>query len=360
MPPVSDSVLDAVVIGGGHNGLVAAAYLAGAGRSVRVLERAGSLGGAARSDEVFPGRPARLSKYAYLVSLLPQLIVDELGLDLSLRRRVVSSYTPVGDGGILVDDADPDATRASLGADAGAWDDLHELTTSVAERVFPTLTEPLRDADAFRRHVGDDGAWRDLFERPLGELLERCFVDDTVRGIVLTDALIGTFTHAHDLLANRCFLYHVIGRGTGHWDVPVGGMGTVTDQLAAAAAARGAELLTGQDVVALDHRRRRGHGHHRRRAHRRGPARCCATPPPPCSAGCSASRWTPARRRPGQGQHAAVAAAGAARRGRCAPSGPSPARSTSTRATSSSRRPTGRRPTAGCPMSRPARSTATR
>ncbi len=251
MPPVSDSVLDAVVIGGGHNGLVAAAYLAGAGRSVRVLERAGSLGGAARSDEVFPGRPARLSKYAYLVSLLPQLIVDELGLDLSLRRRVVSSYTPVGDGGILVDDADPDATRASLGADAGAWDDLHELTTSVAERVFPTLTEPLRDADAFRRHVGDEGAWRDLFERPLGELLERCFVDDTVRGIVLTDALIGTFTHAHDLLANRCFLYHVIGRGTGHWDVPVGGMGTVTDQLAAAAAARGAELLTGQDVVAL-------------------------------------------------------------------------------------------------------------
>ena len=72
----------------------------------------------------------------------------------------------------------------------------------------------------------------DLFERPIGELIERRFDDDTVRGIVLTDALIGTFTHAHDLLANRCFLYHVIGGGTGHWDVPVGGMGTVSAQLA--------------------------------------------------------------------------------------------------------------------------------
>ena len=72
-----------------------------------------------------------------------------------------------------------------------------------------------------------------------------------MRGIVLTDALIGTFTHAHDLLANRCFLYHVIGRGTGHWDVPVGGMGTVSAQLAAAADKRGAELVTGVEVVGV-------------------------------------------------------------------------------------------------------------
>ena len=75
-----------------------------------------------------------------------------------------------------------------------------------------------------------------------------------MRGIVLTDALIGTFASAHgpDLLANRCFLYHVIGGGTGHWDVPVGGMGTVAAELAAAAERRGAELVTGREVTAIE------------------------------------------------------------------------------------------------------------
>ena len=102
---------DAVVIGGGHNGLTCAAYLAGAGRSVLVLERSSAFGGAARSERVFPGSGALLSKYAYLVSLLPPLIVDELGLDITLCRRRVSSYTPVGDTGILVDETDPVATR---------------------------------------------------------------------------------------------------------------------------------------------------------------------------------------------------------------------------------------------------------
>ncbi len=242
---------DAVVIGGGHNGLACAAYLADAGRSVLVVERSRSLGGAARSERVFPGHAADVSKYSYLVSLLPQQVVDELGLDVTLRRRDISSYTPTGDGGILVDGTDVDATRRALGADATAWDELYGLTATIAERTFPTLTEPLLGRNAFRRRVADDAAWRDLFERPIGELLERRFTDDVVRGIVLTDALIGTFTHAHDLLANRCFLYHVIGRGTGHWDVPIGGMGTVSAQLAAAADRRGAELVTGVEVTAL-------------------------------------------------------------------------------------------------------------
>ena len=73
-------------IGGGHNGLACAAYLAEAGRSVVVLERTPSLGGAARSARVFPAHDALLSKYSYLVSLLPAQIVDELGLDIELRR----------------------------------------------------------------------------------------------------------------------------------------------------------------------------------------------------------------------------------------------------------------------------------
>jgi phytoene dehydrogenase-like protein len=246
--------VDVAVVGGGHNGLIAAAYLAERGRAVVVVERDGVVGGAARSAEVFPGHAARVSKYSYLVSLLPSLIVDELGLAITLARRRISSYTPVGDGGILVDDGDPARTAAGLGADATAWGELHEMTTRVAERVFPTLVEPLRSRDELRRHVGDDDAWKALFERPLGELLESRFEDDIVRGIVLTDGVIGTFAGAHDrsLLANRCFLYHVIGRGTGNWDVPVGGMGALTAELARAATARGATIETGVEVVAVE------------------------------------------------------------------------------------------------------------
>src|SRR5260370_20273955 len=86
---------DVVVVGGGHNGLTAASYLAGAGLSVAVLERLGHTGGAAVSAQAFPGFPTRLSRYSYLVSLMPELIVADLDLDLRLESRSTASYTPV-------------------------------------------------------------------------------------------------------------------------------------------------------------------------------------------------------------------------------------------------------------------------
>ena len=104
------------------------------------------------------------------------------------------------------------------------------MTEHVARVVFPTLTEPLLSRAALRERLGDDAAWDALVERPLGEVLTRYFEDDFERGIVATDALIGTFAGLDDesLRQNRCFLYHVIGNGTGDWDVPVGGMGALT------------------------------------------------------------------------------------------------------------------------------------
>src|SRR5438094_200406 len=82
----------------------------------------------------------------------------------------------------------------------------------VAERIFPTLTEPLRTRDELERIVGDDAAWGPIFERPLGELLEATFAADLTRGVALTDGVIGTFASANDpqLRQNRCFLYHVV------------------------------------------------------------------------------------------------------------------------------------------------------
>ncbi|GAA3447866.1 phytoene desaturase family protein [Planomonospora venezuelensis] len=250
---------DAVIAGGGHNGLVAAAYLARAGRRVLVLERLDHVGGLAVSARAFPGVDARLSRYSYLVSLLPSKIVKDLGLAVELRRRRYASYTPVGETGLLVDNDDAGRTAASFegvtggGADLDAWRRFYAMTAEVAAKVAPTLLEPLADRTAMRDLVGPE-AWRELFERPIGETVDERFADDTVRGVVLTDALIGTFADPGDgsLLANRCFLYHVIGDGTGDWNVPVGGMGAVSGGLAEAARAAGAELRTGAEVLAVD------------------------------------------------------------------------------------------------------------
>ncbi|MFF0062400.1 phytoene desaturase family protein [Streptomyces sp. NPDC005279] len=248
---------DAVIVGGGHNGLVAAAYLARAGRSVLVLERRGNTGGAAVSTRPFAGVDARLSRYSYLVSLLPDKIVRELGLNFAVRKRTVSSYTPRGGGGLLVGG---DRTRESFAALTGgdseyaSWQEFHGMNGRVAERVFPTLTEPLPTREALRARIDDETAWRTLFEEPIGVAIEQRFANDLVRGVVLTDALIGTFADAHDpsLLQNRCFLYHVIGGGTGDWDVPVGGMGALTDALAGAATAAGAEIATLHEVSRIE------------------------------------------------------------------------------------------------------------
>ncbi|WP_380164391.1 phytoene desaturase family protein [Jannaschia sp. R86511] len=256
-----DTHHDVVVVGGGHNGLTAAAYLARAGRRVLLLEQADHLGGASVSEQVFAGVDARLSRYSYLVSLLPRQVRDELGLDLRLVRRRVSSYTPDprrgGAAGLLVTD-DEAATTASFdrigaGADRAGWDGLYARTARAAQALWPTVTDPLLSREQARARIGDAAVWDLLVERPVGVGVAEAVQDDLVRGVALTDALIGTFADpGTDLLANRCFLYHVIGGGTGDWDVPVGGMGAVSGALADAARAAGADLRPSSRVVSLD------------------------------------------------------------------------------------------------------------
>jgi phytoene dehydrogenase-like protein len=214
---------DAIVIGAGHNGLVAAAYLARAGLSVLVLERLGEPGGAAVSASPFSGHADRLSRYSYLVALFPRRIARELGVMIDLRPRRVAAYA---EGRLF-----PEVSGIGSGS-----------------RLFNTLLEPLVDERIARGLMDDDA----IVDRPLGELLRERWDDPVVRGLIGTDGLIGTFASLDDpsLRQNRCYLWHVVGGG---WRVPVGGMGAITAELARAAHNEGAELRCGAEVVDVEH-----------------------------------------------------------------------------------------------------------
>src|SRR6476661_9155055 len=180
-PPVTRSRYDVVVVGGGHNGLVAAAYLARAGRSVLVLERLAQVGGAAISRQVFEGVDVRLSAYSYLVSLLPDRIVDDLGLEVRLADRAVASYTAtVRDGrpaGLLVERDEGPATVSSFhrltGSDAeyAGWRRFYARLATLAEDLAPTLTEPLLSPADLTGRLRDPELWHDLRARPLADVV---------------------------------------------------------------------------------------------------------------------------------------------------------------------------------------------
>lgn len=225
-----------------------------------VLERLDHVGGAAVSAHVFDGVGARLSRYAYLVSLLPRRILDDLGARVRLARRRYASYTPDpatgGATGLLVG---AESTFGAVGAagDEAGFHDFYRRCRLVTGRLWPTLLEPLPRRGALREAMGTDAearaAWRAMIDEPIGAAITAAVRSDLVRGVMATDALIGTFAALDDpaLTQNVCFLYHLLGNGTGEWDVPVGGMGAVSGALAAAAAGFGAEIRTGADVFAI-------------------------------------------------------------------------------------------------------------
>lgn len=265
--------VDVIVAGGGHNGLVAAILAAQAGKSVTLLERSDHLGGASVGQQLFPPHPARLSRYSYLISLMPDELIQRLGIDLRFASRAVSSYTPVRRAaggsqaavasGLLVErnpgPATEESFRALTGSDTeyAAWRQFYGEMSAMAGVLAPFLSGPLRyraqARDAVIAAAGEQ-IWIDVVENPIGDAIVRRFTDDTVRGVVATDALIGTSTSLFDpeLLANRCFLYHLIGRGTGEWLVPIGGMGALSDALHAKAVELGVEIRCSAAVLAAN------------------------------------------------------------------------------------------------------------
>jgi phytoene dehydrogenase-like protein len=198
------SQYDVVILGAGHNGLVAASYLGRAGLSVLLLEKNNYIGGAATSQKVFPDYDAQLSRYSYLVSLFPEKIIRDLGLNLELRRRATASFTPYLNheqhDGLLLSNVDEELGRQSMFELTGNKTEFEQmkafynLSRVFAENVWDTMLQPLIAKE------------------------------------------------------NRCFIYHLIGNKTGEWKVPVGGMGALRRELEQAARKAGAEILTSVEL----------------------------------------------------------------------------------------------------------------
>ena len=253
---------EVVIVGGGHNGLVAACYLAKAGKKVLVLEANKQVGGASTSEYVFAGLEAKLSRYSYLVSLLPDQIITDLGLNFKTISRKVSSYTPYQnmdeDSGLLVNRVWDESNRESFfqltksNNESDAWLKFYDQVSQLAKVIAPTLLKPLPTMGELKKQLNDDQIWKIMIEQSLGKTLDEYFKNDLVKGVVLTDGLIGTFTSAYEMQTNICFLYHLIGNGTGEWKVPQGGMGALVSELENKAISLGVEIKVNSKVKSIN------------------------------------------------------------------------------------------------------------
>lgn len=276
---------DCVVIGGGHNGLVAAAYLAKAGKSVCVLERRHVLGGCAATEELWPGY--RVSTAAYVVSLLLPEIIRELRLNhygFTILPRNPSSYTPLLDGRSLLMGPDRSRTREEIAKfskrDAEAYPKYETLLERIAAVIEPVLSKTPPDLLPLSkqwRKVGVSKRFRDtsrLWElyQALAELgddlpdaveivtgaarpiLERWFEAEVLRATIATDAIIGAFAPPSSPGTAYVLLHHVMGTAGGArgiWGYVRGGMGGLADALEAACRDLHVEIRREAEVVRI-------------------------------------------------------------------------------------------------------------
>ncbi len=267
---------DAVVVGGGHNGLVCAAYLAGAGLSVCVVERRAVLGGAAVTEEFHPG--FRNSTASYTVSLLDPQVVRDLNLaghGLVVRERPFGNFLPLPDGGYLKVGGGLAATQAEVAKfsrrDADALPMYYAMLDRVAAvlrgmlGVTPpnvragaladaaTLVDLARTGRRFRAlSLAERRDVVDLFTKSAGDVLDRWFESAPIKAAFGFDAVVGNFASPYTPGSAYVLLHHVFGEVNGkpgQWGHAVGGMGAITQAMAAECAARGVALRTGAPVA---------------------------------------------------------------------------------------------------------------
>jgi phytoene dehydrogenase-like protein len=266
LPP---NAYDAVVIGGGHNGLVAAAYLAKRGARVVVCESRHKIGGASDTMAPWPEAPEfKVTTLSYVMSLMPDTIIRDLQLERhGYRVHPVGPYiVPFADGGILVQHDDPArdhdefAKFSKRDADAaGRW---HAWIGGLAEILGPLLmttpprvgsrrprdlVEQLRLAWRFRRlDVRGVADITRLMTMSIADVLDRFFESDQVKTVMALNGLIGTWAGPHEPGTGYVMAHHSIGDvgdgQLGGWAVPEGGMGAVADAIASSARTLGAEI----------------------------------------------------------------------------------------------------------------------
>ena len=260
---------DVVIIGAGHNGLTCAAYLAGAGLRVTVVERRRSVGGAAVTEEFCPG--FRNSVAAYTVSLLnPKVIADLRLADHGLRivERRAQNFLPSPDGShLLTGEGRTLASVAKLSAhDAEAIQDFSRELGAIADvlrsfvlRAPPNLVQgfgagairegfnALRSANILRGlSLESQRDLLDLFTRSAGEMLDERFEHDLVKSLYGFDAIVGNYASPYAAGSAYVMLHHAFGEVNGKkgvWGHAIGGMGAIGQAMARAARAAGAEIM---------------------------------------------------------------------------------------------------------------------
>jgi phytoene dehydrogenase-like protein len=260
---------DVVIIGGGHNGLACAAYLAKAGLDVLVLEKRAVVGGAAATEEPWPGY--RVSSASYVVSLMPPQVVRELDLKrFGYEVSIITPdyFVPFPDGTSLTLWGDVERDAAAIGRfserDAAAYvafdryfDRVARLLKDLLFVVPPNMN--LRDLPKWAATAGRFRKWsgRDLhetvrlFTMSAADFLDEWFEDERVKGALATQAIIGAWCGPMTPGSAYVLMHHWIGEVDGHagaWGWAKGGMGGISAAMARAAEAAGAEIRTDAEV----------------------------------------------------------------------------------------------------------------
>jgi phytoene dehydrogenase-like protein len=260
---------DAVVVGAGHNGLTAAAYLARAGRSVLVLERRGQLGGACTLETPLADERFVMSPCAYLVGLLHPLVVEELNLHRrGYRVQPVDPHLwcPFDDGTALTLWDEPGRTAASVAevspADVEGYLDYEALFGRIRRALRGDYTDrtdtwlgPSPGRAELEERLGHDPELVEiLFDTPIADVIERYVTDERLRTALHGQGIIGTFAGPREPGTAAVHAMHSLGTldgKPGAWGYVEGGMGRVSLALADAATEGGAVILTGVSVAAI-------------------------------------------------------------------------------------------------------------